>query len=216
MVIKLSLPFFEDARAFSEGRATVKLSGKWGYVDASGTSVIPTKFVCDYAVAGPFRSGLARVPENGKWEYIGRLGEFVIPARFDMALEFSEGLGLVRLADKYGYIDASGKIVVPPSYLREPGPSQRDWLQFNTGTGEAHRSVAEACEVGFINSLGAFAIPPQFLATGRFQSGLCLAETEKTIGYINQSGAFIWQSKWLEIGSFDPLRLLPPENAPTS
>ena len=59
-------------------------------------------------------------------------------------------------------------------------------------------------------------VPPQFLATGRFQSGLCLVETEKTIGYINQSGVFIWQSKWLEIGSFDPLHLLPPENAPKS
>lgn len=86
----------------------------------------------------------------------------------------------------------------------------------NTGTGKAHRSVAEACEMGFIDTAGSFVITPRFLATGRFQDGLCLVETEKQISYINHSGDFIWQSKWVEVGTLDPLHLLPPENRPNS
>jgi hypothetical protein len=143
--------------------------------------------------------------------YINCSGDFVIPAQFDMALEFSEDLGKVRVGDKYGYIDSSGKVVVPPSFLYAKDFSE-GLASVNRGTGEAHRSVALACEVGFINNVGEFVIPPQFLATGRFQSGLCLVETEKKIGYISKSGAFIWQNKWLEIGDFDPLHLLPPED----
>jgi hypothetical protein len=182
------------------------------YIKPDGSSAIAAKFDCVRLIAGPFRNGLARVAENGKWGYIDRYGEFVIPAQFDRALEFSEGLGLVRLDGKYGYVDTLGKIVVPPSFRRAEYFSE-GLASVDTGKGEAHRSIAEAGEMGFINSSGAFIIPPQFLATGRFQNGLCLVETEKDIGYIDQSGAFIWRSKSVEIGTFDPLHLLPPENA---
>ena len=107
--------------------------------------------------------------------------------------------------------DSSGRMVMAPAFLHANYFSE-GLASVNTGRGKAHRSVAEACEVGFIDTAGSFVITPGFLATGRFQDGLCLVETENQIGYINRSGDFIWQSNWVEVGDLDPLHLLPPEN----
>ena len=48
---------------------------------------------------------------NGAWGYM-RGGEFVIPPLYDLAFEFSEGLGLVRVADVWHFIDERGRVVI--------------------------------------------------------------------------------------------------------
>lgn len=48
---------------------------------------------------------------NGHWGYT-RGGEFVIPPYYDLAFDFSEGLGLVRVADVWHFIDTSGRVVI--------------------------------------------------------------------------------------------------------
>ena len=50
-------PRYEDASPFSEGLAAVRENGKWGYIDETGSLVIP----CQYDLACPFREGLAIV-----------------------------------------------------------------------------------------------------------------------------------------------------------
>jgi len=203
-------PFFEDARAFSEGLAAVKMNGKWGYISASGSAVIECRFECGRGAAGSFREGLARVAWDGRWGYINPAGEFVIPPRFDMASEFSEGLGGVEIEKRRGFVNASGEMVVPICY-RWADPFSEGLAAVSIGTGEAHKSVAEACETGFIDRSGTFRIPARFLSAGRFVGGLCLVEDEHCTGYIDHSGEFVWRAPYVEIGSLDPLHLLPPE-----
>lgn len=48
---------------------------------------------------------------NGGWGYT-RGGEFVIQPYFDIAFEFSEGLGLVRVDDVWHFIDEQGRVVI--------------------------------------------------------------------------------------------------------
>lgn len=48
---------------------------------------------------------------NCGWGYAVR-GEYVIPPYYDVAFDFSEGLGLVRIADIWHFIDRSGKVVI--------------------------------------------------------------------------------------------------------
>ncbi|MDY5615840.1 MAG: WG repeat-containing protein [Helicobacter sp.] len=43
-------------------------------------------------------------------------GKIVIKPQFDFAWSFSEGLALVELNGKYGFIDKSGKIVINPQF----------------------------------------------------------------------------------------------------
>jgi hypothetical protein len=48
----------------------------------------------------------------------------VIPAQFDKALGFHGGLAPVRILEKWGYIDSSGKVVIPPSFSKTIGFSE--------------------------------------------------------------------------------------------
>ena len=83
----------------------------------------------------------------------------------------------------------------------------------STGTGKAYNSVADACEIGFIDKEGEFVIPPRFLAAGSFHDHFCLVENEKEIAYVDRGGESIWKSGWVELGSLDPLHLYPPDSA---
>jgi len=208
-------PFFEDARGFSEGLAAVKMNGKWGYINPNGSTAIPMEFVCERGMAGPFRQDRARVAKDDKWGHINKEGQFVTEPRFDMAYEFSEGLARIEMNKRQGYVDLIGNLVISPIF-RDVDSFSCDLGKVNTGTGEAHKSIADACETGFINKKGEFEISPRFFAAGKFQQGFCLVETEKKIGYINRFGEFIWSSGWVELGSLDPHHLLPPEEVTTS
>lgn len=204
-------PFFEDARGFSEGVAAVKINGAWGYIHPDASTAVPMRFFCERGMAGPFREGRARVARNGKWGHINRDVEFVTEPRFDMAYEFSEGMAEVILDKRTGYVNLQGELAVPTTYMG--GRRFSDGVAaVKIGTGEAHRTIADACEVGFIDSTGEFVITPRFFRTGSFQDGLCFVETEKEILYIDREGTPVWSSGWVELGFFDPYHLLPAQD----
>ena len=80
------------------------LSGKYGFIDKQGHTVIP----CKYDDAWHFSEGLAAVKLNGKWGFIDKQGHTVIPCKYDDAWHFSEGLATVFLNGKNGYINTRG------------------------------------------------------------------------------------------------------------
>jgi hypothetical protein len=201
-------PFFEDARSFSEGVAAVKMNGAWGYIHPDASTAIPMRFICERGMAGPFREGRARVARNGRWGHINPEGKFVVEPRFDMAYEFSEGMAEVKLDKRTGYVNRSGELVVAPSFLREKRFSE-GLAAVQTGSGEAHRTVSDACEIGFIDATGKFVITPRFFIAGSFQGGLCLVKTDKDLLYVDRTGKPFWMSGWVELGGFDPYPLYP-------
>ncbi len=84
---------------------------KIGFVDSSGKWVIEPQF--DKARA--FSDGLAPVANGKTWGYINEQGEMVIEPQFRDAEVFSDGLAPVK--DKeWGFIDTSGKLVIPMDY----------------------------------------------------------------------------------------------------
>lgn len=103
---------FDEVDSFNEGLATVKIDGKWGFIDPSGKLVIPAR----YDNVWYFREGLAAVEINGKWGYIDPSGNMVIPTVYDYAFYMSEGFAPVVINEKWGYIDRSGKMVIPAKY----------------------------------------------------------------------------------------------------
>ena len=62
-------PQFEDARPFSEGLASVKIEGRWGYIDKTGVYVINPQF--DF-ISAVFSEGLAWVKIGGKYGYMSK------------------------------------------------------------------------------------------------------------------------------------------------
>jgi len=114
--------------------------GKWGMIDPSGKLVIPAR----YDMLHPFVDGMAlfniggeyEMIEDiadmvthsglgGKWGYLDLSGKEKIPARYDLAFDFSDGLGMVNTGGNaagcllgncggvFGYIDKAGKEVIP-------------------------------------------------------------------------------------------------------
>lgn len=71
-----------------------------------------------------FSEGLAvAMPKGGdKWGFIDKTGKFVIAPRFatselDYPWSFEDGLAMIMVKGKIGYIDHSGAFMIPPSFL---------------------------------------------------------------------------------------------------
>lgn len=158
-------------------------------------------------------AGLFQAKKDNKWGFIDINGQLVIPAQFDSARDFSEGLAGVCIGPcefvknnpkeefsmdrtfqgKYGFIDASGKMVINPRFS----------VAGNFHRGLAYASTAgyklsgnKALQYGYINKQGTFAIPEQFQTAGDFdETGVAVAcvgnKDTSRCGYIDTSGKFV-------------------------
>lgn len=90
---------------------SVSCYGLEGYIDSFGNMVISPRYTSsEVFFVGPL--AIARTKKQFGW--IDRSGEFVVnvAGRFDTLGRLSNGLAFVRKGGKYGYIDASGRIVL--------------------------------------------------------------------------------------------------------
>lgn len=107
------------------GRATrkaegvsMKISGKWGYMDQAGKLVIPAMFDS----ADEFSEGLANVTVGKKYGYVDKTGSIVIQPQFDYSdnsyqcAAFVEGRACFERDEKIGFIDTKGNVVIEPVF----------------------------------------------------------------------------------------------------
>lgn len=104
---KISEQGFDYACLFEEadGFAAVCMDGQWGFVDMTGTVVIPPQ----YTDARSFSIGLAPVSSNGSWGYINAEGAYCIDPTFEDAKPFSaNGIAAVEEGGVWNYIQLLG------------------------------------------------------------------------------------------------------------
>lgn len=100
--------------------AAVFVNETSGFIDLEGNVVVPF----GYEYCGTFSEGLADVRKNGLIGFVDKNGRLVIPCKYENLYNgcgFSEGLVGVSIDggedgvvdDKWGYIDKTGKIVIP-------------------------------------------------------------------------------------------------------
>jgi hypothetical protein len=204
-------PKFHDTSDFSEGLAFVRLTyeSKFGYINQTGALVIPYQF----AWASDFHEGLAAVAlAKGKYGFIDKTGRLVLQAEGWLSIDdFSEGLAAVQVEvtdnsvyrgykdRKYGFIDHSGKFVIPPSYSKVQKFSQGRALFFQPGKNPVY---------GFIDSQGQVAIKPNFVDGRSFAEGLAAVaikagDDKKLWGYINREGDWVIQPQFQQANSFN-------------
>ena len=118
--------YYDEIYPHINGIARVKRGSAYGYINTNGELVIPLV----YEEAETFSEGLAFVKKDGKWGFINTAGEVVTAFLYDgdavqtntgvyyMAFDshFRNGYAKVRIGDKFGVIDKSGKPVVPVVY----------------------------------------------------------------------------------------------------
>ncbi|CCQ66166.1 hypothetical protein CWATWH0402_5328 [Crocosphaera watsonii WH 0402] len=127
---------------------------------------------------------------KSKYGYV-KNGKVVIPFEFDYADIFEDGVARVAKNGRVGYIDTTGKIVIPFEVENNSLKRFREGLA----------AVKKDGKWGYINKIGKLVIPYQFDEAKEFSEGLAQVsyhekEDGKTtyihdVGYINKKGEVI-------------------------
>lgn len=105
----LAETFFQETHPFCEGRAVVKLDGKYGYINEYGEVIIEAI----YDMAYDFFEGMARVYSNRRYGYIDDGGNILLDFRYVRAGDFRDGLAAVKsFGGEYNYINANGEVAI--------------------------------------------------------------------------------------------------------
>lgn len=180
---------------FTEGRARVRIKGKWGFIDKSGILTINPI----YDQAKDFREGLAAVAQKSDsdnetlWGYINTNGAVKINFQFreDSATlfctpgSFSGGLAFVSTNGKdWGCIDKDGKYQVNPQF---EGVFANPYMFINKLS-----VVSQRGNYGYLDKQGKYAVNPQFKMAKRFASnGLAAVQnSDGKWGFINKDGRY--------------------------
>ena len=116
---KMDIPTqFEQGFDFDRGVARVKIAGKWGLIDGNNRWVLRPKYS---EIRNFDQHGLAvavQSQENNRLGLINLQGLPVGGTNYTEIFPFNEGLAVVKDRDAYGYIDTTGKSIIPCVYSR--------------------------------------------------------------------------------------------------
>lgn len=198
---------YDDASYFSEGLTCVKLNGKYGFIDKSGKEIIsPT-----YTTAGNFFDGLAPVDSNKIIDKSGRVIFCVDKSYRNSVHEFSEGLSHFSIDCMYGFIDTTGREVIPRIY---DGAHK-----FSEGLACVKRKYSSPgmslyqYKHGFIDKSGKIVIPCIYDDSGRYFSEGLVSVAKKVRcddgsytyrwGFIDKTGKEVIPCKYRWVDNFD-------------
>lgn len=144
---------FTSAYPYSEGLAAVQLADRWGFVDRTGALAI----AADYDEVESFADGLAWARRGESAGFLDRDGRIAIPFAFDGWVDregrpgWSEGRrGMKAKGGGWGFVDRTGRWVVPPEYRRVRPCS------------EGLCAVEKDGLWGFVDTAGRLAIPLRY------------------------------------------------------
>ena len=118
---------YSYASNFSEGVAFVEefssdFSSKWtGFIDTKGNKLIK----CNYNFEKGFKNGMCVLSKEGKYSYANKSFQLIAPFEYDKAEDFSEGLALVKIGEKWGYVDCQGNNTFHPTATENTSTSSR-------------------------------------------------------------------------------------------
>ncbi|MGE0637887.1 MAG: WG repeat-containing protein [Bacteroidia bacterium] len=215
-------PKYDHFEGFYGGVSFVWGKGGAALIDRTGKELTPYQ----YSNFNDFSEGVALVSsdcdengENCKYSYIDKTGKTVLelPAKYASAGSFYDGLAVVSaivegngeaMSDyRYGYIDITGKEVIPPTFT-------------NAGDFRYNRAPVESedYKVGYINKAGKLVIPYKYYKMGDmkdylFSEGLAAvfvkdelkSEKYNTVhkyGYIDVNGKEVIPLKYNMVSDF--------------
>lgn len=104
---------YDHAYAFKCNRARVTIGNKCGFIDHSGSEIIPVI----YSLGTDFDEGVAIVYKDDKAGVIDTNGNIVVPFTYSYLRGFDEGTAVASIdSNTYGYIDRTGRIILPFKY----------------------------------------------------------------------------------------------------
>lgn len=167
--------------------AVCRLNGKYGIVNSEGKQIQPMAFdelrkdVSDPSSKELPDMGSARdlhVRIGDKWGVLTADGEQLAEVKFDSVGVFHDGLAVVKAAERYGYIDRSGAIVIPIQWM----------AAYDFSEGLAALRVDKK-HFQFINTAGTVVIKSKkYDSVGRFRNGICRVVKGGKVKWIDTRG----------------------------
>lgn len=178
---------------FSEGLAPAKkVGGAMGFVDRSGKWAIAPK----YPRVFPFRDGLARF-FDAKLKHGFIRTDGTVAFTCDTAFDFKEGMAIVREGGKedgserkLGYVDQTGRVVIP--YLYDQANPFKN----------SYACVQREGKYGFIDKSGKEVTSMEFDYAGDFNEGVAPVSKQGKSGYIDAAGKWVLTTSYLSTGPF--------------
>jgi WG containing repeat len=216
-------------RVDSEEVPTYETSGY--YVDMTGKIVISPIVSRNYSTGGvhgegDFSEGLAAAmmwntyDSYRRWGFIDCTGNLVIEPLFqvryhrhDCPSRFSEGLADVSLAvdgdnAKKGYIDRTGKFVIPPQFdyageFSEGVAVIGMIIGYKRSEGGDEDAVdSEIVRMGYVNLQGKLIAEPQFYKCEDAHEGRCIVENDDGYGCLDTEGNWIVKPQYWDMQKF--------------
>ncbi|HAS39428.1 MAG TPA: hypothetical protein DCS93_03075 [Microscillaceae bacterium] len=117
-------PTYHYIHEFNEGYANVRLDGKLGVIDENLQEIIaPAYTYIGKAYRGFFKVNSKPMSDflNGAWSLVNRQGKVLTQKQYNNMTNFKEGRLYVRYQENRGYIDTTGREIVPVKYSRVSG-----------------------------------------------------------------------------------------------
>jgi|GEM_PF-710785 len=116
---------------------------------------------------------------------------------FDEVWPFKEGLAAVYKGGKLGYVDKTGKVVIPLKYLSEEIPFARQLgyfpdISFHDGMALlSEYDENEGYKYGYADKSGKIVIPFEYSMARNFTEGLAAVKKDGKWGYIDKTGKVV-------------------------
>jgi hypothetical protein len=176
---------WEDAGEFSEGLATVKENGKWGFIDTSGKKIIDTK----YDIVSNFSKGAAIAKLNNEFFLINKKGEPIGNARYEAAGVPGNGTFPVQKDKLAGLIDSKGNVIVDFKY---------NSILYMT---EDRVWAAKDNKWGLLDNKGKALTEFIYQGAYDFKDGFARVMLNDKAGIVNKSGKIILPAEYQSLGS---------------
>ena len=194
---KIYLHKYDSIDKFSSGLARVKLNGKWGFIDTSGSELVPLK----YDALDNFYLGLARVKLNEKWGFIDINGEEIISIEYSYAELTRDSLIKVnkggrkyknkdrKKSNRKFYIFREGKEIMPYAYWYKYHFSKKGRL---SKVSLLNDTILIGGKWGYLDINGKIVIPIKYDYLGEFSEDIVSANLD---GKVDKYGFFLG-GKW--------------------
>ena len=231
----LKYDLMEGGYAFVNGMCEIRLNNKRGFINEEGKVVVPPKY--DYS--RDFSEGLALVSNDGEGvKFIDKNGNIVInlePYYFvSYSPDFSEGLLPVSdgawkpgngKEEKIGYIDITGKLVIPTKYetaygfengfacveiddkfgiINKKGKEITSIIYDNyiSFSNDGFATVSLNNKLGLIDKNGNIIIPTIYDEIGKTADGMIRVESNGKWGYFDINGKQVIPFKYEQARNF--------------
>ncbi len=178
---------YDEAGLFNNGLAAIKTNNKWGFINKTGKTIVPSIYDGTY---GMNDAGVAVVWQNKKQGIINRNGEVVLPLEFE-TIYLSPPSVIVKLDGAYGLYNVdSRKNILPLEY------------DFIYQTSEGFNAVKKEDLYGFVDTKGKTLVPPTYENARSFTEGKAAVKIKDQWGFVDKSGNMIISPKYDDARSF--------------